>query len=139
MKYLIDTDILSYFFKNYPLVVKNFSHHFAVKNKAPYISSINHFEILSGLQSIKAKRQIAAFKKMFPAKNILSVTSKMAEIAADIFCKLAEKGTVVDDIDILIAAAALESRMIVVTNNEKHFGKIPGIKIENWSKREYIV
>jgi len=139
MSYLIDTDILSYFFKNYSLVVKNFSNHFGAKNKAPFISAINQYEILSGLQSIKAKRQVEIFKKMFPPKSVLVINTETTEIAAGIFCKLSEKGTMVDDIDILIAASALQHKMTIVANNEKHFGKIPGLKIENWNKREYSV
>lgn len=39
-----------------------------------------------------------------------------------------------DDIDLLIAGIAIENDMILVTNNERHFGRIPGLKIENWKK-----
>jgi len=44
------------------------------------------------------------------------------------------KGEAIDDIDILIAGIALTHKMILVTNNIRHFGKIAGLKIENWNE-----
>jgi tRNA(fMet)-specific endonuclease VapC len=137
MSCLIDTDVLSYYLKNNALVIRNFSNFVSARRKLPCISIITYYEILSGLQAINAKRQIDLFKKIFPSKNILLIRTATAQIAADIFGKLRLKGIVVDDIDILIAASAIEHKLIVVTNNEKHFGKITGIKIENWSKKEF--
>lgn len=111
MNYLIDTDILSYYLKNDPLVVKNFSNYLSSTPKLPFISIITHYEIISGLQAIDAKRQIGLFKKMVPVKNILLTGIQTSLIAADIFCKLRMKGTIVDDIDILIAASAVEHKL----------------------------
>lgn len=34
--------------------------------------------------------------------------------------------------DMLIAAVAMANDLIIVTNNEKEFGRISGRKIENW-------
>ena len=41
-------------------------------------------------------------------------------------------GKPIDSFDLLIAATALENDLILVTNNLKHFSRIPGLKIENW-------
>jgi len=38
-----------------------------------------------------------------------------------------------DDIDLLIAGVAIENDMVLVTNNEKHFQRIPDLNIENWT------
>ncbi len=35
--------------------------------------------------------------------------------------------------DRLIAAHALSQKLIVVTDNEKHFADVPGLKVENWT------
>ncbi len=35
---------------------------------------------------------------------------------------------------ICIAGVAIENELILATNNEKHFSRIPGLKIENWKK-----
>ncbi len=43
---------------------------------------------------------------------------------------------VIDDFDLLIAATALTKNFVLVTNNEKHFNKIEGLPIENWTKEK---
>ena len=45
---------------------------------------------------------------------------------------LEKKGKPIGDMDMLIAATALEENLIVVTGNVDHFSRIPGLKIENW-------
>ena len=45
---------------------------------------------------------------------------------------LESKGLKIGDMDIFIAATALEEDLIVVTGNTEHFGRIPGLKVENW-------
>ena len=39
----------------------------------------------------------------------------------------------IDDMDILIASTALTHNLVLVTNNEKHFRRVPGLEIENWT------
>ena len=39
------------------------------------------------------------------------------------------------DFDLILAATALSQNLILVTNNERHFCRIEGLKIENWSKQ----
>lgn len=46
---------------------------------------------------------------------------------------LATTGSIVADMDSIIASTALSHNMILVTNNEKHFQQIPELQIENWA------
>ena len=46
--------------------------------------------------------------------------------------RLQTEGRVIDDFDLLIGATAIANDLILVTNNEKHFARLEGIKIENW-------
>ena len=55
-------------------------------------------------------------------------------MSGDIYSRLRQDGTLIDDIDLLIAGIAIENEMALVTNNENHFKRIPGLKIENWKK-----
>lgn len=43
-----------------------------------------------------------------------------------------KSGKKIGDMDMFIAATALEEDLIVVTGNVEHFNRIPGLKIENW-------
>jgi tRNA(fMet)-specific endonuclease VapC len=54
------------------------------------------------------------------------------DVAADVYAHLHASGQPVGDADILIAATALVHHLTVVTNNESHFRRIPGIDVENW-------
>ena len=38
----------------------------------------------------------------------------------------------IGDMDMFIAATALEEDLIVVTGNTDHFSRIEGLKVENW-------
>jgi tRNA(fMet)-specific endonuclease VapC len=35
--------------------------------------------------------------------------------------------------DLLIASIALAQKAVLVTRNVRHFGKIPGLRVENWA------
>lgn len=47
---------------------------------------------------------------------------------------LEQKGMKIGDMDMFIAATALEEDLILVTGNTDHFYRIPDLKIENWIK-----
>jgi tRNA(fMet)-specific endonuclease VapC len=130
---LIDTDIISYYFKGDLDVIKNFENylnHFDVIE----ISLITYYEILSGLLSKNALKQLAVFEDFVSENVVLPLSEKSVKISAELYSTLRISGNVIDDIDLLIAGVAIENEMTLVTNNENHFGRIPGLKIENWKK-----
>ena len=45
---------------------------------------------------------------------------------------LQQNGTPIGNLDTLIAAHALQQNLILVSNNTKHFSKVPDLRIENW-------
>jgi len=49
---------------------------------------------------------------------------------------LEREGTPIGPLDTLIAAHAKSADVILVTNNEREFERVPGLKIENWTKKE---
>ena len=49
---------------------------------------------------------------------------------------LKSKGKIICDSDLFIAAAAISNNFTLVTNNEKHFKRIEGLEIENWTRLE---
>jgi tRNA(fMet)-specific endonuclease VapC len=60
------------------------------------------------------------------------LTEQSCTISSEIYSKLRNNGELIDDIDLLIAGIAIENEMTLVTNNESHFRRIQGLKIENW-------
>ena len=59
---------------------------------------------------------------------------KAAEEYALIRTDLEEKGTIIGAYDLQIAAHARALSAVLVTNNEKEFLRVEGLKVENWVK-----
>jgi len=47
---------------------------------------------------------------------------------------LEKKGKLIGPMDLLISAQAKSKNLILVTNNIKEFGRVEGLKLENWLK-----
>ena len=52
---------------------------------------------------------------------------------ARIRSELERSGKPIGNMDLLIASHAVSRGMTVVTNNLKHFSKVPGLNVEVWS------
>ncbi|MEL6192383.1 MAG: type II toxin-antitoxin system VapC family toxin, partial [Bacteroidota bacterium] len=65
--------------------------------------------------------------------NILPIFPSLDIYAAE-KARLRKAGEIVDDLDLFIGATAIYHEMIMVTNNEKHLGRMELIQIENWVK-----
>lgn len=130
---LIDTDILSYYFKGDKTVIKNFeiylNHYDLIE-----ISIITYYEIVGGLLAKNALKQLSIFENFVVDNLVIPMTENSAKISAELYSTLRQSGSTVDDIDLLIAGVAIDNDMTLVTNNENHFNRIPGLKIDNWSK-----
>jgi tRNA(fMet)-specific endonuclease VapC len=66
--------------------------------------------------------------------EILPFEEEAAQYYGDLRVRLERQGTPIGSLDMLIAAHALSISCTLVTNNEKEFGRIPSLKIENWAK-----
>jgi len=65
---------------------------------------------------------------------ILDWSSDAAQHYAEIRADLKKKGAMVGANDLMIAAHARSVDATVVTNNTKDFGRVKGLKIENWMR-----
>jgi tRNA(fMet)-specific endonuclease VapC len=66
--------------------------------------------------------------------NLLSFEETDAEIAGELRVQLEKSGTPVGPYDLLIAAQALRTGVVVVTANIREFESVPGLKWQDWSK-----
>jgi tRNA(fMet)-specific endonuclease VapC len=130
---LVDTDILSFYFKGDPKVIQKFNDYlreFDVIN----ISIITYYEILGGLKFKKAEKKIKEFEEFVNNNTIIHISEESAKISGDIYADLRQKGITIGTSDILIAGIAIENELTLNTNNERHYEPIQGLKIENWKK-----
>jgi predicted nucleic acid-binding protein len=70
--------------------------------------------------------QLRQFAHQFP---ILPVTEPVIEIFAEHRAQLRAQGTMIADLDLLIASTALHHDLILVTRNLRHFRRVSGLRI----------
>jgi tRNA(fMet)-specific endonuclease VapC len=64
--------------------------------------------------------------------SIQSWNSSAADHFAELQAMLLSKGTPIGVNDGMISAHALSIGAVLVTNNQKHFSKVPNLKLTNW-------
>jgi predicted nucleic acid-binding protein len=84
-------------------------------------------------KSERITANLAKVRRIEEAFNILPADFPVAETFGMLKSDLEFKGTPLDDFDLIIAASALTSNLTLVTNNQKHFSRIEGLKLDNWT------
>ena len=129
---LLDTDILSELFKGHERVATEASAYIRQHGNIT-ISAITKYEILKGLKTKKASKQISAFQTFCSLNDVLPITDAAIEKASDIYAELKEKGNLISDADIL-AAISMVNDYVLISNNTNHFSRIEGLRLDNWKK-----
>jgi tRNA(fMet)-specific endonuclease VapC len=132
MKYILDTDIISYFIRDNRSVIYNISKY---SDEELYTTRINYIEILFGIYASDAKvsKVASGMQDFLKDINILELDEKSASIFAQTKADLKKRGEILLDMDLMIASIALSHGYTLVTNNTSHFHRIKKLKIENWS------
>ena len=136
-QYLLDTNILIDILNDIPVVMEKLE---LIGTQKCCMSTISLHELYYGAQLAKEKKEEYFVKEMNKISKLLGVID-VHPLAADgqdyarIKHLLKEHGNMIDDFDIVIAGQALSEGLTVVTDNVKHFGRIEGLKIENWMER----
>jgi len=130
--YLLDTDTLIYSLKGNEVVHRKFEQN---SGALKAISVITYGELLFGARrSQQVIKNLATVKRIAELFPVLEVTTPIMETFAELKTLLYKRGSPLDDMDLIIASTALFNNMTVVTNNNKHFSRIPGLQTENWTK-----
>ena len=69
-----------------------------------------------------------------PGPMVLPIDDAAADCFGRFKAELRRAGQPTGDLDLLIAGIAVSRGLTVVTNNTVHFGRVPGISLENWLK-----
>lgn len=130
---IINTDILSFYFKGEERVVMRFGEYLKEFDQVN-ISILTYFEVNAGLKFKKAGRQLQDFEGFINDNNVINISEESAKISGDIYADLRQRGITIGTSDILIAGIAIENGLTLITNNEKHYESIQGLNIENWKR-----
>lgn len=133
IRYLADTNILGYFARrtHVPLQQRMQT---ALEQEEVAISVITRAETRFGLAllnaSDKRRNTIGLLLLTLPA---LPWTQEAADLYGDIAARLQQTGQPIGEMDTMIAAHALTEKLTLVTHNTRHFERIPGLKLEDWT------
>jgi tRNA(fMet)-specific endonuclease VapC len=130
--FLLDTDICIFIRRKRPeQVLRRFQ---KIRPGEAAISVITYGELLYGAAKSANQREslerIRAFISFVPA---LPMPEQAAEIYGTIRAELETKGEMIGNNNLWIAAHALASGLTLVTNNEKEFRRVRGLKVQNWA------
>ena len=133
IRYLIDTDTASYFLKKrFPALTVRMKA--AMVAGEAVLSVVTRAELRYGQRLMDGNARLArlldAFLEEIPS---LDWTAEAAEHYARLAADQKRQGRLIGTLDTQIAAHALAEDLILVTNNERHFGGIAGLQIENWT------
>ena len=129
---MLDTDISSYIIRERPESVQRRFHE--LEGGQLCISVVSEAELLYGVKAKGSPRTLASTVADFLRRlTVLDWTRAAARDYADIRAKLESAGTSIGNMDLMIAAHARSAGAVLVTNNEKHFLRVEGLKVENWA------
>lgn len=132
MKYLLDTNICVYWLKGNRSVEQKV---LETGTDNIFISFITLSELYYGVyKSQKVEENLSALLSLESKLRVIESDSQVSETFGKLKAELQKKGRMIDDADLFIAACALANKLILVTNNEKHFQRIKSLSIENWIK-----
>lgn len=133
MRYMLDTNIVIYIRRDEPQNVRR------IFEKLPSghtgLSVISFGELLYGIaKSSDPASGLEKLDKITAHVPVLPMPEQAGRVYGEIRSHLEGLGQPIGNNDLWIAAHALAADLVLVTNNEKEFRRIRGLKIENWAK-----
>lgn len=130
--WMLDTNICSYVLRRHPLAVKARFDQVGTDHLA--ISTLVLAELLFGAarhptKSAEIRQDI---DDMVSRLAVIPWSAQAADEYGRVRALLQRQGTPIGNMDLLIAAHALAENAVLVTNNLREFGRVPGLSVENW-------
>jgi tRNA(fMet)-specific endonuclease VapC len=133
LKYLLDTNICIYIIKKKdPGILRRLQ---SYKEGEIGISSITIAELEYGVaRSTQSQRNRLALASFLIPFEIIDFDQEAATDYGLIRAWLEREGKPIGSMDMLLAAQARSKGIVLVTNNENEFRKVPGLKLDNWTE-----
>ena len=130
MKYLLDTNTFIYYFKGLGNVKQ---HLLGCQPSEIVLSSVVYYELRVGiLKSTSPQKRIAQLAYLKNQVHQLDFDEKSAEATAQVRVDLERIGKPIGSHDVQIAGMAVANDLILVTHNTGEFGRVSGLKLEDW-------
>lgn len=134
MLYMLDTDTCSYLIRKRPVSVLTEMDGATQQGHEIVISSITYAELKLGAR--RAQNTDKLLGLIDDLCDCIHDIYPWDKVAADRFAEtqtyLLNKGTPIGPNDTMIAAHAMSCEAVLISNNTRHFKKVPGLTIDNW-------
>ena len=97
------------------------------------MSIVSYGELYFGARKGRRRHAMEILEVVVAGVPPLMMDAEVARHYGDLRAKLEARGETIGGNDLWIAAHALSTKLILVTNNEREFRRVPGLKIENWA------
>ena len=134
MQYMLDTDTCSYIIRQHTPGILATLQSKAASGADISISAVSYAELRLGAERSKSTAKYNKSIELLCER--LNSVEPWDKEAADEFAllqgRLLTKGQPIGNNDAMIAAHARRLNRVLVTNNLKHFSRVPKLKVENW-------
>jgi tRNA(fMet)-specific endonuclease VapC len=127
----LDTNIITAFLKNDFRVVERVTDYLEFFDKLT-INIISYYEILRGLKDLGNEEKLGRFEDFIQENELVWIKKETVGKAAEIYAYLKKQGTLIEDVDILMAAIAIVEDLVLITNNISHFKRVKNLRLDNW-------
>ena len=131
MRFLLDTDICIYVINQRPPEV--LAQFLANEEEGIGISAITAAELHWGVRKTGSARNQQALEKFLAPLIVADFDLAASRAYGEVRAALDRKGTPIGPLDTLIASHALALDVVLVTNNEREFKRVPGLEVQNWA------
>jgi tRNA(fMet)-specific endonuclease VapC len=130
-RFLLDTNICIHIRRQRPPgVLARFQR---LKPGEAVLSVITYGELIYGVEKSQFREQAAKqLSELAGLLPIMALPLQAGEFYGAIRAALEAKGEMIGNNDLWIAAHAKAAGLTLVTNNEREFRRIQGLKIQNW-------
>jgi len=130
VNYLLDTDTCIYALKQEPAVLGRL---LSKRRVDVALSVVTEAELRTGAAKSSApKKTLARLESFLAPLQILDFSSDDARAYARVRHRLERAGLPIGPLDMLIAAHAVSRSLTLVTNNQREFRRVKGLKLDNW-------
>jgi tRNA(fMet)-specific endonuclease VapC len=133
-QYMLDTDTATYIIRGkMPVLDERIA---SVASEELCISAVTRGELLYGIKLKVAAARLSRLVDQFLKRiSCLPWDAAAATHFAIAAAELHRAGTPIGSMDTMIAGHAIALGSVLVTNNERHFSRVTGLKVENWTLR----
>ncbi|MFT3712433.1 MAG: PIN domain-containing protein [Archangium sp.] len=132
-RFLLDTNIASFVIKaTHPKVLE----HLSRQPRANVgVSLITEMELRFGLARLDHAQQLEErVNEFLHAVPVLDLPHDIATVYRTVRAALEKPGKAIGPLDTIIASHAVALGAVLVTNNVREFGRVKGLRLEDWSR-----